>query len=156
MGSCCIALGTMYSHLWWSMIMWENSMYTCMCNWVITLHIEKKLCCGNNNLKKKNKEKHYWVARACTHTHIKSNPFFVPFTQKSCRNEVRNPAFYCPSCNGIVCIFFIAETLNVCHVRIRHWVLGIFCCCCFFLKITSPYFFLALIVVVDCSISFLI
>jgi len=24
-------------HLWWSMIMWEKRMYTCMCEWVILL-----------------------------------------------------------------------------------------------------------------------
>ena len=29
MRSCCVALGTMSSHLWWHMIMWEKRMYTC-------------------------------------------------------------------------------------------------------------------------------
>ena len=32
MRSCCVALGTMSSHLWWSMIMGEKRMYTCICN----------------------------------------------------------------------------------------------------------------------------
>ena len=34
----CIALGTIASHLWWSMIMWEKRLYTCMCNWVNLLY----------------------------------------------------------------------------------------------------------------------
>ena len=34
MRSCCVALGTMSSYLWWSMIMWEKRMHICMCNWV--------------------------------------------------------------------------------------------------------------------------
>ena len=38
---CCVALGTMSGHLWWSMIMWEKSMYTCICNWVTTLYSRK-------------------------------------------------------------------------------------------------------------------
>ena len=41
MRSCCIALETMSSHLWWSMIMWEKRMYTCMCNWVTLLYSRK-------------------------------------------------------------------------------------------------------------------
>jgi len=36
-----IALGTMPSHLWWSMIMWEKRIYTCMCNWVTMLYNRK-------------------------------------------------------------------------------------------------------------------
>ena len=40
--SCCIALGTMSDHLWWSMIMWEKRMCTCMCDWV-TLPCSRKL-----------------------------------------------------------------------------------------------------------------
>ena len=45
---------TMSSHLWWSMIMWENRMYTCMCNWVTMLYSRKKkqFYWGNNNSKK--------------------------------------------------------------------------------------------------------
>ena len=39
--SCCVALGTMSSHLWWSMIMWEKRMYTCMCNWDTMLYSRK-------------------------------------------------------------------------------------------------------------------
>ena len=31
MRSCCVALRTMSGHLWWSTIMWEKRMYTCMC-----------------------------------------------------------------------------------------------------------------------------
>ena len=38
MRSCCIALETMSSHLWWSRIMWEKILYTCMCNWVTMLY----------------------------------------------------------------------------------------------------------------------
>ena len=34
-------LGTMSGHLWWSMIMWEKRMYTCMCNWVAMLYSRK-------------------------------------------------------------------------------------------------------------------
>ena len=33
MRSCCVALRTMPSYLWWSMIMCENRMCTCLCNW---------------------------------------------------------------------------------------------------------------------------
>ena len=39
--SCCVALGTMSSHLWWSM-MCKNRMCTCMCNWVTMLYNRKK------------------------------------------------------------------------------------------------------------------
>ena len=42
MRSCCVALGTISSHLWRSMIMWENRMYLCMCNWVTMLYSRKK------------------------------------------------------------------------------------------------------------------
>ena len=35
MRSCCVALGTMCSHLWWSMIMCGKRMYTCM--WCVTV-----------------------------------------------------------------------------------------------------------------------
>ena len=38
----CAALGTMPGHLWWSMIMWEKRIYTCMCDWV-TLLCSRKL-----------------------------------------------------------------------------------------------------------------
>ena len=41
MRSCCIALGTKSSHLWWSMIMWEKRTYTCMCDWVTLLYSGK-------------------------------------------------------------------------------------------------------------------
>ena len=41
MRSCCTALGTISSHLWWSMIMWQKRMYTCMCNWVTLLYNRK-------------------------------------------------------------------------------------------------------------------
>ena len=37
MGSCCIALGTISSHLWWSMIMGEKR----MCDWVTLLYRRK-------------------------------------------------------------------------------------------------------------------
>ena len=30
-----------YSHLWWSMIMWEKRMYTFMCDWVTLLYSRK-------------------------------------------------------------------------------------------------------------------
>ena len=43
MRSCCVALGTMSSHLWQSMIMWENRMYTCMCNWSPCCTVEKNV-----------------------------------------------------------------------------------------------------------------
>ena len=35
--SFCVALETISSHLWWSMIMREKRIYTCMCNWVTML-----------------------------------------------------------------------------------------------------------------------
>ena len=41
MKSCCVALRTMSSHLWWSMIMGEKRMYTYMCNWVTMLYSRK-------------------------------------------------------------------------------------------------------------------
>ena len=41
MRSCCIALGTIAGHLWWTMIMWEKRTYTCMCDWVTLLHSGK-------------------------------------------------------------------------------------------------------------------
>ena len=41
MRSCCIALGTVSSHLGWSMIMWEKGMYMCMCDWVTLLYSRK-------------------------------------------------------------------------------------------------------------------
>ena len=33
-------------NLWWSMIMWENRMYTCMCDWVTMLYSRKKIVLG--------------------------------------------------------------------------------------------------------------
>ena len=48
MRSCCVALGTRFSHLWWSMIMQGKKMYTCMCNWVTMLYSRKK-----NNVSRK-------------------------------------------------------------------------------------------------------
>ena len=41
MRSCCIALGTMSSHLGWSMIMGEKGMYMCICDWVTLLYSRK-------------------------------------------------------------------------------------------------------------------
>ena len=41
MRSCCVSRGTMSSHLWWSMIMWEKRMYTCICDWVTMLYSRK-------------------------------------------------------------------------------------------------------------------
>ena len=41
MRSCCVALGTMSGHLWWSMITCENRMYTCMCTWITMLYSRK-------------------------------------------------------------------------------------------------------------------
>jgi len=47
----CVALGTMSSHLWWSMIMWEKRMYTCMCNWVTMLYSRKEIMYWGNKKK---------------------------------------------------------------------------------------------------------
>ena len=52
MRSCCVALGTVSSPLWWSRIMWEKRMCTCMCNWVTLLYSRKKNCYWGNNNKK--------------------------------------------------------------------------------------------------------
>ena len=41
MRSSYVALETMSSHLWGSMIMWEKRMYTCMCNWVTMIYCRK-------------------------------------------------------------------------------------------------------------------
>ena len=57
--SCCVALGTMPSHLWWSTIMWENRMCTCMCIWVTMLYSRKKIVLGKKQLKKINKKINY-------------------------------------------------------------------------------------------------
>ena len=38
MRSCCMVLGNMAIHLWWSMIMWEKGMYTCMCDWLTLMY----------------------------------------------------------------------------------------------------------------------
>ena len=66
MRSCCIALGIMSGHLGWSLIMWENRMCTCMCNWVIMLysrelteHCKPAIMEKNKNhyIKRKKKEK---------------------------------------------------------------------------------------------------
>ena len=38
---CCVALGTMSSHLWCSTIIQEKRMYTCMCDWVTMLYSRK-------------------------------------------------------------------------------------------------------------------
>ena len=52
--ACCIALGTMSRHLWWSIIMWEKRIYTCMCNQVPMLY-SRKLTehCKPSKMKKK-------------------------------------------------------------------------------------------------------
>ena len=56
--SCCVALRTMSSHFWWSLIMGETRMYTCMCNWVPLLYSRKKKCIGEITITKlKNKNK---------------------------------------------------------------------------------------------------
>ena len=41
MRSCCIALGTISSHLWWSMIMWEKECIYVWGNWVSFLYSRK-------------------------------------------------------------------------------------------------------------------
>ena len=52
MRSCCAALGTMFRHLRWSLIMWVKRMYTCMSSWVTMLYSrKKKVYWGNNNEK---------------------------------------------------------------------------------------------------------
>ena len=48
MRSCCAALGTMSSHLRWSMIMGEKRRYTCMCDWVTMLYSRKKIMYWGN------------------------------------------------------------------------------------------------------------
>jgi len=67
MRSCCVALGTLSSHLWWNMIMWEKRMYTCMCNWVTMLCSRKKNFIGEIIKKivliKKRKENPYQLKR---------------------------------------------------------------------------------------------
>ena len=50
----CIALRTMSSYLWQSIIMGEKRIYTCMCNWVTMLYSRKKICIGEITIKKKN------------------------------------------------------------------------------------------------------
>ena len=55
MRSCCVALGTMSSHLWWSIIMWEKRMYICMCKWVTMLYSRKKIMHWGNKKKINNK-----------------------------------------------------------------------------------------------------
>ena len=62
MRSCCVALGTISSYLWWSMIMWEKRMYTCMCNSVYPVFFLPCCTVGKKNnvlgkLKKKRKKK---------------------------------------------------------------------------------------------------
>ena len=54
MRSCCVALGTMSGHLSWSVIMWEERIYTCMCDWV-TLLCSRKLTdhCKPDKMEKK-------------------------------------------------------------------------------------------------------
>ena len=64
----------MSSHLWWSMIMRENRIYTCMCNWVTMLYVEKKLYCGNNDLKKRKKE---YFRRNCGYYHFSHQYMYV-------------------------------------------------------------------------------
>ena len=52
MRSCCVALGTLPSHWWWSMLLWENRVCTCMRTWVTMLcSRKKKLYWGNKNSK---------------------------------------------------------------------------------------------------------
>ena len=51
MRSCCIELGTISSHLWWSMIMWEKTIYTC--NWVTMLYSRKLRECRKLAIMKK-------------------------------------------------------------------------------------------------------
>ena len=60
MRSCCIALGYMSSHLWWSMIMWEKRMYICKCNWVTLLYSRKLTEYCKPAIIKKNKNHYKW------------------------------------------------------------------------------------------------
>ena len=46
MRSGCTALGTISSHLRWSMIIYKNRMGACMCNWATMLYSRKKNCVG--------------------------------------------------------------------------------------------------------------
>ena len=59
MRSCYVALGTMSGHLWWSMIMWQNRLCTCMCNWVTMLYNGKNRV--GEITKKIKKTKFYWL-----------------------------------------------------------------------------------------------
>ena len=52
MRCCCVALRTLSSHLQWSMIMCENRMCTCTCNWVTMLYSRKRNCIGEVTTKK--------------------------------------------------------------------------------------------------------
>ena len=47
--SCCVALGTISSHLQWRMIMCKNRMCTCMCNRFTMLYSRKKKSYWGNN-----------------------------------------------------------------------------------------------------------
>ena len=64
MRSCCVALGTMSSHLRWSMIMCENRMCTCLCNWVTMLCSRKKKVYWGNNYLKNNNNKNWKKKRS--------------------------------------------------------------------------------------------
>ena len=54
--SCCVALENMSIHLRQSMIMWENGMCMCMCNWVTMPYSRKKNCIGEIKIKKLKKK----------------------------------------------------------------------------------------------------
>ena len=51
MRSCCVSLGTISSHLQWSMVMCKNRMCACICNWVTMLYSRKKNCIGEITIK---------------------------------------------------------------------------------------------------------
>ena len=51
MRSCCVAQGTMSGHLGWSLIMGENRMCTCMCNWITMLY-SRNDCIGEIKINK--------------------------------------------------------------------------------------------------------
>ena len=113
MSSCCTALGTISSHLWWSMIMWEEE-YICMCDRVTLLYSRKlKDCCKPTIMEKikiikinKKKEKSRETYRGSSYTPYPhpctASPIIIIFWHSiwGFLGQGPNPSHSCHLCYG--------------------------------------------------------
>ena len=147
MRSCCVALRTMSSHLWRSMIMGDKRVYTCMCNWVTMLYSRKKLYWGNNNKKRTWVTAEVWIWSLAHHSDLKILVLpqlwlgFSPWTQNFCmplvlllkQKQNQRKLTWKKVCRDT---FRPGHTMKVCSCKSYKlkWFLAISCLICFILE----------------------